>query len=260
MIDSHAHLDLPVFDPDREAVLARAAEVGVVGVLIPAIRPATWETLLAMCARPAPCASWPALGVHPQIVPHLDADERALALSADALANAMGGRGAVAVGECGLDGGTGEPDTQEAVLRAHVRAARALGLPLCLHVLRAHDRALRILREEKVGEVGGVLHSYSGGAALVPAYMDLGLSFSLAGPVTYARARRPVEAARAIPPALLLAETDAPDQTPVPHQGSRCEPAFVREVVKGLAAARGESETAVAHLITENAKRLFRLR
>lgn len=259
MIDSHAHLDLPVFDGDRDAALARAAGVGVVGVLVPAIRPATWDALVAVCARPAPCALWMALGVHPQIVPELAPDERALALSADALANALHGRGAVAVGECGLDGGTGEPETQEAVFRAHVRAARALGLPLSLHVLRAHDRALRVLREEKVGEVGGVLHSYSGGAAMVSAYADVGLSFSLAGPVTYARARRPVEAARAIPRDLLLAETDAPDQTPVPHQGARCEPAFVREVVAGLAAARGETEGAVAALVTENAKRLFRL-
>jgi TatD DNase family protein len=118
---------------------------------------------------------------------------------------------------------------------------------------------LRVLKEERVGEVGGVLHSYSGGAGLVPVYRDLGLCFSLAGPVTYARARRPLEAARAIPEDLLLAETDAPDQTPVPHQGVRCEPAFVADVLAGLALARGTTPAAMASLTERNARRLFRL-
>jgi TatD DNase family protein len=124
-----------------------------------------------------------------------------------------------------------------------------------IHVLRAHDAAPRIVREE--GPVQGVLHSYSGGAALVPVYRDLGLAFSFAGPVSYANARRPIAAARAVPEALLLAETDAPDQAPEGHRGGRCEPAFVAAVIAALAAARGTTVAAMAALTTANARRLF---
>jgi TatD DNase family protein len=260
MIDSHAHLDVAAFDDDRLAAIARATAAGVVGMLIPAIRPRTWPALLALGGAHAAAGVRVALGVHPQIVPALEADE----VPADpddlaaALVAALRGTAAVAVGECGLDGGTAEPGRQDAILRGHVRAARALGLPLLLHVLRAHDRAPRILREERVAEVGGVLHSYSGGAALVPIYADLGLHFSFAGPVTYPGARRPVEAARAVPGDRLLVETDAPDQAPTAHRGHRSEPAYLPEIVAALAAIRGTSVEVVAATTTASARQLFR--
>jgi TatD DNase family protein len=103
-----------------------------------------------------------------------------------------------------------------------------------------------------------VLHSYSGGAALVPVYADLGLAFSFAGPVGYPGARRPVEAARAVPDEQLLAETDAPDQTPAPNRGQRCEPAHLVSVIEALAAARAATPERIAELTARNAQRLFR--
>jgi TatD DNase family protein len=247
VIDTHCHLDVPAFDADRAEVLARAAAAGVTGILVPAIRPRTWEALIAMATGPVRIA----LGIHPQIVPELDPAEL---LDADAIAKAVIDAGACAVGECGLDGATGERELQEQLLRAHVRAARAVNRPLVIHVLRAHDAAPRILREERAGDVGGVMHSYSGGADLVPVYRDLGMSFSFAGPVAYPNARKPVEAARAVPDELLLAETDAPDQSP---RGGRSEPAYVADIVAALAAARGVSAFAMAALTQNNACRLF---
>ena len=247
MIDTHCHLDVPAFDADRAEVLARAVAAGVTGILVPAIRPRTWAELVAMAGGPVRVA----LGIHPQIVPELDAAEL---LDADAIARAVTDAGACAVGECGLDGATGARELQEQLLRVHVRAARAVKRPLVIHVLRAHDAAPRILREERAHEVGGVMHSYSGGADLVPVYRDLGLHFSFAGPVTYPNARRPVEAARAVPDELLLAETDAPDQSP---RGGRSEPAYVADVIAGLAAARGIAVEAAAALTKNNACRLF---
>jgi TatD DNase family protein len=251
MIDTHCHLDTDAFAADRDAVLERARAAGVRGILIPAIRPATWPALLALCSRPGLRA---ALGVHPQIVPDLAPGE---ADDLEAKIIAAHGPGVVAVGECGLDGATGERERQEQLFRAHIRAARELALPLSIHVLRAHDVAPRILREEKAHEVGGVLHSYSGGEALVGVYRDLGMYFSFAGPVTYPNARRPLEAARAVPAELLLAETDAPDQSPAAHRGERCEPAFVADVIAGLARARGADVDELRQLTTANAARLF---
>jgi TatD DNase family protein len=259
--DSHCHLDLARFDADRADVVLRAAQAGVTGILVPAIRPATFATLTATVAAARAIVGAPgialAIGVHPQIVPELDDDERRLALDPEAIAAAASAAGAVAIGECGLDGGTADLDQQERVLRAHVRAARLLHLPLVLHVLRGHDLAPRVLAEEGARDVGGVMHSYSGGAALIPVYRDLGFAFSLAGPVTFPGSRRPVEAARLIPPDLLLAETDAPDQSPAGHRGQRNEPAFLPEIVAALAAARNEAVTTVAALITRNAERIF---
>ena len=255
MIDTHCHLDTAAFDEDRDAVIERARTVGVIGMLIPAIRPRTWHALRALAERHAAAGVRWAAGIHPQVVPELEPDE----VSGDLVARiASAAETAIAVGECGLDGATGDRDRQEHIFRAHVRAARAAGKPLVIHVLRAHDAAPRILREERVHEVGGVLHSYSGGADLVGVYRDLGLAFSFAGPVTYANARRPVEAARAIPGECLMAETDAPDQAPAPHQGGRSEPAFVAHVIAGLAAARGVSVDDMVQLTSANARRIFR--
>ena len=252
MIDTHCHLDVAAFDADRDAVVERATAAGVLGIVLPAIRPWTWDRVREVAGRYAAAGVRHALGIHPQIVPELDPDKLAGDLSAR-LADAA--RDACAIGECGLDGGTAAHELQEQIFRAHVRAARATGKPLVIHVLRAHDAAPRILRED--GPVPGVLHSYSGGADLVPVYRDLGLAFSFAGPVTYPNARRPVAAARAVPDALLLAETDAPDQAPAAHRGGRSEPAFVADVIAGLAAARGTAPADIAALTTANARRIF---
>lgn len=254
MIDSHCHLDLEAFDADRDEVVERATRAGVEGMLVPAVRPRTWPVLAAWAARHRAAGVRCAIGIHPQVVPELAPEELEGDL-AERLARAATELGAIAIGECGLDGGTGRAALQETIFRAHLRAARTLGLPAVIHVLRAHDAAPRILREE--GPVAGVLHSYSGGAELVPVYRELGLAFSLAGPVSYPNARRPVEAARAIPAALLLAETDAPDQAPEGHRGGRSEPAFLPAVIAGLAAARGVSPSDIAALTTANARRLF---
>jgi len=250
VIDSHCHLDLAAFDRAREDVLARAAAAGVEGILVPAIRPATWDAVRALAGGLVRIA----LGIHPQIVPDLDPSERAL--TPEALAQAARDAGALAIGECGLDGATGERELQEDLLRRHVRAARLAQLPLVVHVLRAHDLAPRVLREERAHEVGGVMHSYSGGADLVPIYRDLGFAFSFAGPVTYENARRPLEAVRAVPADLLLVETDAPDQAPAKHRGGRSEPAFVTEIVAAISAAPGRD--AIAAVPTATARRLLR--
>lgn len=259
MIDSHCHLDVAAFDDDRAAVLARAAAAGVRGVLVPAIRPATWAALIRMAddAAGAAPAFAIALGVHPQAVPALDDGERAIARDLTAALAAARTPAMVAVGECGLDGATGDQPGQERIFRAHLRAARELGLPVVIHVLRAHDVAPRILREERIGDVGGVMHSYSGSPDLVPIYRDLGLCFSFAGPVSWDGARKPIAACRAVPADRLLAETDAPDQAPSPHRGGRSEPAMVGAVIAALARARAEDVAAVAAATTANARRLF---
>lgn len=249
VIDTHCHLDVPAFDGDRDATIARAAAAGVAGMLIPAIRPRTWAALQALAATHREAGVRWAIGVHPQIVPELAPDELV------DLEQRLADSDAIAIGECGLDGNTPNAELQESIFRTHLRVARALNKPVIVHVLHAHDRAPAILREERCA--GGVLHSYSGGAALVGVYRDLGMAFSFAGPISYPNARKPVEAARVIPEELLLVETDAPDQSPEGHRGGRSEPAFLPAVIAGLAVARGSDPSAIAASTAANARRLF---
>ena len=258
MIDSHCHLDAAAFDADREEVLARALARGVTDLVVPAVGPDAWAPLVALCRGRS--GLHPALGIHPQLLPALDPrhDDRHLADLEAALARG----GAVAVGECGLDGAAGASgaplDRQVVVLRGHLALARRHRLPVVLHALRSLEPLLALLRSEPPLPAGGVLHSFGGGPEQVPAFAALGLHFSFAGPVTYENARRPLAAARAVPRDRLLVETDAPDQTPRPHRG-RCEPAHLVEVVAGVARALGIALEEVDALTAANARALFRL-
>jgi TatD DNase family protein len=258
VIDSHCHLDGRAFDADREAVLARARAAGVTDLVVPAVEPSGWAGLLELASdHPGVHA---ALGIHPQALPGLDPahDDRHLA-DLEAL---LSRGGAVAVGECGLDGPTvaaGVPlDRQLAVLRGHLGIARRLGLPLILHSLRSHDSMREALDRDGVPG-GGVLHSFSGSAEQVPRLAELGLHFSFAGPVTYEAARKPLAAVRAVALDRLLVETDAPDQTPRPHRGARNEPGNLPLVLAGVASAIGATPAELDVLTTRNARRLFRL-
>ncbi len=148
-------------------------------------------------------------------------------------------------------------ERQLRVLRAQLELARRFRLPVMLHCLRAHEPLLALLEEEPL-PAGGVLHSFSGSADQVRAYLPSGLHFSFAGPVTYERARRPLDAARAVPPERLLIETDAPDQTPRPHRG-RNEPAHLPVIAAALAAALGLPLAELEGRTTASARALFRL-
>jgi TatD DNase family protein len=237
-------------------VLARAWAAGVQGILVPAIGPDSWEALLELPRRDRRLQV--ALGIHPQLLPELPESEDAPALERlDAL---LAGGGAVAVGECGLDGpsAAGAPmERQLRVLDAHARLAQKHRLHLLIHCQKAHSVLEEWLARTPLPEAGVILHSYSGGPARVESYVRRGCHLSFAGPVSWPEARKPVEALRVTPRDRLLVETDAPDQAPAPHRGGRNEPAFLTRVVEATAAALGESLEATGALVAENARRLF---
>ena len=226
MIDTHCHLDVPRFDADRTEVLERAWAAGLTGMVIPAIGPRAWEALLGWPKRDPRVQV--GLGIHPQLLSSLKPDEDAKHLSL--LDSMLGQGGAIAVGECGLDGPSeeGAPmERQLRVLHEHFELARTHRLPLLVHCYRAHPHLQRYLKDHPIPEAGLLMHSYSGSADLTGFYVKAGCHFSFAGPVSFLQARRPLEALKKIPLERLMGETDAPDQAPHPHRGERSEPAYL---------------------------------
>lgn len=262
LIDAHCHLDDARFESDFDAMMLRARAAGVDGFVLAGVDPQGWRAQEALARRHP--RMWFTVGVHPQVVaPSSDEEVEAMLAALAARLSSRDGVQPVAIGETGLDRsprhGADTYARQERAFRAQLRLARRHELPVVLHVLHAHERALAILREEGLPRRAGMLHSYSGPAELVPAYAELGLHFSLAGPITYPKARKPVLAARAIPAELLLIETDAPDQAPSPHRPARNEPAYLFAVAAAVAQARGVSTEVVARSTRENTARLFGL-
>jgi TatD DNase family protein len=256
MIDSHCHLDVPRFDVDRREALQRAFEAGVLGLVIPAIGPEAWEALLLWPTEDARVQV--ALGIHPQLLPELP--EALDDVHLERLDGLLSKGLACAVGECGLDGAAAAAaplERQLRVLDGHLRLAHKHHLPLLLHCQKAHPALEAWLERVRLPTAGGVLHSYSGGAERVRSYRERGLWFSFAGPVSWPEARRPVEALRAVPADFLLAETDAPDQTPAPFRGQRSEPAFLLQVLDAMALHRGDDRAELAARVTANARRFF---
>jgi len=237
-------------------VLDRAWTAGVQGILVPAIGPDSWDALLELPRRDRRLQV--GLGIHPQLLPELPESEDAPVL--ERLDTLLGGGGAVAVGECGLDGpsAAGAPmERQLRVLDAHARLAQKHRLPLLIHCQKAHPVLEEWLARTSLPEAGVILHSYSGGPARVAGYVGRGCHLSFAGPVSWPEARKPVEALCLTPRDRLLVETDAPDQAPVPHRGGRNEPAFLVRVVEATAAALGASVEETGALVAETARRLF---
>ncbi len=255
MIDTHCHLDVPRFDADREEVLRRAWAAGVTGLVVPAIGPDAWEALLEWPLRDARVQV--GLGIHPQLLPQLnEADDDAHLARLDAL---LGRGGAIAVGECGLDGPSeaGAPmERQLRVFDAHVKLARKHGLPLLVHCYRAHPHLLKYLKTEPIPEAGLLMHSYSGSADLTPKYVQFGCHFSFAGPVSFLEARRPIEALKVIPVDRLMVETDAPDQAPHPHRGQRNEPSYLPLMVDALERVLDQP---LRDMLLANTHRFFKL-
>lgn len=245
LVDTHCHIDVAEFEPDRAAVLARARAVGVGPIVVPAVRAATWDHLLAVCAGEE--ALYPALGLHPVFVAeHSDAH-------LERLEPALAGAAPVAVGEIGLDFYVRglDRERQRFLFEAQLAMARDAGLPVILHVRKAHDAVLAALRRIRVP--GGIAHAFNGSLQQAGQYLDLGFRLGFGGMLAYERSRRLRALARALPREALVLETDAPDLSGPRHRGARNSPEYLPEYAQALAEVRGETLEEVAAYTTRNA-------
>jgi TatD DNase family protein len=165
----------------------------------------------------------------------------------------------LAIGESGLDYfRLKEPlDWQRDRFRVHIRAAREAGKPLVVHSRSAPEDTLRILREERASEVGGVMHCFTESLEFARAALDLGFYISFSGIVTFRNAVSLQQIVPQVPRERLLIETDSPYLAPVPFRGKINEPARVVTVAEKLAELTGEPVAAIARVTRENFYRLF---
>lgn len=257
ILDSHAHISTPKYDADRDEVLTRAREAGLVGVIDVGCDLASSEASVALAAA-QPDFVWAAVGLHPHEAKFWDAE------TADALRALSRRPRVVAIGECGLDYhyDYSPRDVQRDVFRQQLRLARELDLPVVLHVREAYGEALAILDEEGAGDgppLRGVSHCFTGEAHEAQGFVDRGFGVSFTGVVTFKSAAAVREAATIVPPELLLVETDCPYMSPVPLRGKRCEPAFVVHTARALATLRGEDPDELFTRTAQNAARIFGL-
>ena len=247
LFDTHAHLHFPEFDADRESMLARARESGVRRMLTIGTDIETSRASIALAGREADV--WATVGVHPH-----DAAEADAAVLAEIERLAAEPR-VVAVGEIGLDyfRDLSPREDQHRVFRALIGIARRAGKPVVIHCRDAHEDTLAILAEERVAEVRGIMHCFSGDVAIARRCLDLGLLISLAGPVTYPNARALPEVARFVPGDRLVVETDCPFLPPQGYRGKRNEPAYLSITATRVAELRGETIDALAARTTASA-------
>ena len=254
LFDTHAHLHFPEFAGDLDAVLERARAAGIVGMVTIGTDRETNPAAVALAERlPDVYAT---VGIHPHDAAQAtEADFEALESLARSSAKV------VAIGEMGLDffRDLSPRDIQERVFRRQLGLARRLGRPVVVHCRDAHAEALAVLAEEKVGEMGGVMHCFSADVEVAKRCLDLGLLISIAGPVTYKNARSLPDVARFVPEDRLVVETDCPFLPPHPHRGKRNEPAYVALTAARVAELRGADLDSLGATTTRNAARLFKL-
>lgn len=252
LVDSHCHLNYKGLVEDQQAVLERARGAGVGAMLNISTRRSEWADVVGVAEREADV--WASVGIHPH-----EADQHA-DLGAAALLQAAEHPRVIGIGETGLDYYYDKSDrqVQQDLFRVHVDVARETGLPLIVHTRDAEEDTARILTEEMAqGRFPALIHCFTASANFAQKMLEIGLTISLSGIVTFKNAKDLQEIAKVIPEDRLLVETDAPFLAPVPHRGKPCEPGFVADTARFVAGLRGVSPEALAETTGANFARLF---
>jgi TatD DNase family protein len=240
LIDSHAHLEMPEFKKDLEAVIQRAKESGVEYIFTVGTEKKDWKRALEIANS------------HPSI------DDQTYPLLKELCRNGK----VKAYGEIGLDffRNLSPRDIQLKRFREQIGLAKELGLPIVVHDREAHQETLEILKSEKAEECGGIIHCFSGDYEMAKVCIDMGFYISIPGSITFKNAESFREIVKRLPLESILVETDAPFLTPEPFRGKRNEPGYVRYTAQKVAEIKKISFEMVAEVTTENALRVYRLK
>lgn len=263
--DAHTHVNFVAYDADRDATIERAREQGV-GMNVVGTQYDTSKSAVELAEKHEHV--YATIGLHPIHTSKSYHDKKELGdegkeftsrgeVFDSAAYEALGvSNKVIAVGECGLDYYRVDKDTKDVQVEAFVQQielANKLQKPLMLHIRNAYDDALEVLRAH--AKVRGDVHFFAGDWATAKKFLDEGFTLSFTGVVTFARDYD--EVIRNAPLDMLLAETDAPYVTPMPHRGKRNEPAYVEMVVQAIAEIRREPLETVRDQLLANAVRVF---
>ncbi len=251
LIDTHAHLTMAQFEGDREAVIQRALDSGLRYIITIGISLADAHQAIALTEKYS--FVYAAVGLHPH------GAEQVPVSTYPELEKLLTHPKVVALGEIGLDyyRNYAPREIQQRVFIQQLALARQLGKPIIIHNREAHHDILKILRQERGAELGGIFHCFSGTPEIAREALDLGFYISIAGPITYRNARKLPEVVAMVPLDRLLIETDCPYLAPHPFRGQRNEPAYVRLVAERIAEIKQVSLSVLTNVVLENALRLF---
>ncbi len=253
LVDAHCHLHMDDYGDDRQEVIKKAKDLGVLWMVTVGIDLFDSERALAL-ARNDPSILC-TVGIHPHAAKKVREKDfqmlEDLALEVEV----------VAVGETGLDyyRDLSPRDVQRRVFLRQMEVAKAVGKPLVIHCRDAYRDLIRLMRQHEALEVGGIIHCFSGDWPSAKAFLDMGFFLSFAGPLTYPQARSLREIFQRVPEEMILMETDAPFLAPQPLRGRRNEPAFVVHTYKEGARLRGLELEEWGLTVTENFRKVFRL-
>ena len=252
LIDSHCHLEYEGLVEDQHGVLSRAREAGVGAFLNISTRRSEWDQVVGTAERESDVFA--SVGIHPH---EADGHEN---LGADILRAATENPRVIAIGETGLDYYYDKSDrkVQQDLFRMHIGVARETGLPVIIHTRDAEADTIAILEDELgKGAFPALIHCFTASQDFGNKVLDLGLTISLSGIVTFKNAKDLQEVAKTVPADRLLVETDSPFLAPVPHRGRPCEPAFVANTAQFVADLRGEEFSELADVTSGNFRTLF---
>jgi TatD DNase family protein len=252
LIDTHCHLEMDVFDQDRDEVIKQAKEAGVEYIIT------IGSDIEGNINGLKICNDYPevylAVGIHPHDARLLNEEIHS------EIKEWIKHPKVIAIGEIGLDYHymNSPKEVQIDAFRRQIAIARESSLPVIIHSREAKNDTLQIIQTEARG-ISGVLHCFSGDKEMAKKALDMGFYISIAGPVTFKNAKRQREIAKFIPDERLLIETDAPYLSPEPLRGKRNEPSFLKYTAQVIADIRGVEIWDIARITTLNAMRLFKI-
>lgn len=253
IFDSHAHYNDEAFSEDCDTLLASMRENNV-GYIMNACSSVSEFPEIRRLIEKYPIL-YGAAGVHPHETESMSEDDiekiRAFAAHPKIMA----------IGEIGLDYyyDNSPRDIQRHWFARQIELARELKLPVIIHDRDAHRDTLDILKKYKVCEVGGAFHCYTGSAEMVREVLDMNMYIAFGGAITFKKAQKPIEAAKAVPTDRLLIETDCPYLTPEPFRGKRNSSLYVHLVAEKLAEIKGVTKEEIISKTCENAKKCFKI-
>jgi TatD DNase family protein len=252
LIDSHCHLDFQLFDFDRVAILSRCQKLGIKDIIVPGVTADRWQNLIDICSGSE--SLHPALGLHPLFM----ADHKAEHL--EQLKNLIDSSQPVAIGEIGLDFYLPNHDKQAQIdlFIEQLKLAQSAQLPVLLHVRKAHDKTISLLRKYPL--ISGIVHAFNGSLQQAEQYQKLGFLLGVGGAITHLKATRLRHLFSQLPLSAIVLETDAPDMPLAEMKQHSNTPENIPFILSSLASLRPESCQNIATITTNNLKKILKIR